>query len=232
MSTPKLNYPIILVNLKTYEQSTGSKAITLAKVAQTVSDDTGVCIAVASQIIDIKKIVETVDIPVFAQHIDSITYGKNTGHILPEAVRIAGASGTLISHSERRLELSGIESRINTAKETELHQVVCVDTIERGRKVASFNPDSIAIEPPELIGSGIPVSKAQPEIVSGSVSAVHKINPKIKVLCGAGITSGEDVSAAIKLGAEGVLVASGVVKAKDPSKIMMELAEAIRLTLQ
>ena len=227
MSTPKLNYPIILVNLKTYEQSTGSKAIHLAQIAQKVSDETGVCIAVAPQVIDLAKISETVDIPVFAQHIDPITFGKNTGHILPSAVSLSGAAGTLISHSERRLELSGIESRIKAAKETDLIQVVCVDTIERGGRVASFNPDSIAIEPPELIGSGIPVSKAQPEIVSGSVMAVHKVNPDIKVLCGAGITSGEDVSAAIKLGAEGVLVASGVVKAQDPGKILMELAKAI-----
>ena len=227
MYTPKLDYPIILINLKTYEQTTGSKAIHLAEIAQRVSDDTGVCIAVAPQIVDLAKISETVDIPVFAQHIDPITYGKNTGHILPEAVSLAGATGTLISHSERRLELSGIESRIKAAKEANLVQVVCVDTIERGGKVASFNPDSIAIEPPELIGSGIPVSKAQPEIVSGSVTAVHNVNPKIKVLCGAGITSGEDVTAAIKLGAEGILVASGVVKAIDPGKIMRELAEAI-----
>ena len=112
MSTHVIEYPLILVNLKTYMQSTGSNAIRLAEIAQNVSEETGVCIAIAPQLIDLKILSDSVEIPIFAQHIDPITYGKNTGHILPEAVKSAGASGTLISHSEYRLELEGIDSRI------------------------------------------------------------------------------------------------------------------------
>ncbi len=114
------------------------------------------------------------------------------------------------------------------AREAGLLQVVCVDKVDRGQAVAPLKPDVIAIEPPELIGTGIPVSKARPEVVSGAVEAVHSINSDIKVLCGAGITSGEDVNAAMKLGAEGVLVASGVVKAADPYEVLLELAGAVR----
>jgi len=136
--------------------------------------------------------------------------------------------GTMINHSERRLQLEVIGATVKRAKEADLHTVVCVDTVEKGRQVASFNPDAVAIEPPELIGSGIPVSKAKPEIVSGAVEAVRRVNPRIKVLCGAGITSGEDVSAAMKLGAEGILVASGVVKAKDPHAALLDLALAMK----
>jgi triosephosphate isomerase len=116
---------------------------------------------------------------------------------------------------------------VRHAKETGLLQVVCVDTVERGRSVAPFSPDVIAIEPPELIGSGIPVSKAKPEVVSGAVEAVQSINPEVKVLCGAGITSDEDVTAALKLGADGVLIASGVVKAPDPYGKLLELAKTM-----
>jgi triosephosphate isomerase len=94
--------------------------------------------------------------------------------------------------------------------------------------VAAHSPDAVAIEPPELIGSGIPVSKAQPEIVRGAVGAVKGVNPKVRVLCGAGITDGEDVTAALELGAEGILVASGVVKAKDPASALMDLARAMQ----
>jgi len=43
-------------------------------------------------------------------------------------------------------------------------------------------------------------------------------------LCGAGIVTGEDVAAAVKLGAKGVLVASGIVKAKNWIKVIEELA--------
>ena len=222
----KISYPLILVNLKTYRESMGGKALELARTAEKVHDETGACIAVAPQTVDLPAITEATAIPVFAQHVDPVGYGKYTGHILPEAMVGAGCAGTLINHSERKLELETIEATIERAKEAGLTQVVCVDTIERGREVAPFSPDAIAIEPPELIGTGTPVSKAQPEIVSGSVAEVHGVNPEIKVLCGAGITSGEDVAAALSLGAEGILVASGVVKAQSPYKKLLELAEA------
>ena len=55
---------------------------------------------------------------------------------------------------------------------------------------------------------------------------VKKINPNIEVLCGAGITNGEDVKKAIELGTVGVLAASGIVKAKDPQAILEEMAKS------
>ncbi|RLG06224.1 MAG: triose-phosphate isomerase, partial [Thaumarchaeota archaeon] len=87
-------------------------------------------------------------------------------------------------------------------------------------------PEILAIEPPELIGTGIPVSKAKPEVVTGAVEAVKRINPRVHVLCGAGISTGDDVAKAIELGTEGVLLASAYVKAKDPKKLLSGMAEA------
>lgn len=46
------------------------------------------------------------------------------------------------------------------------------------------------------------------------------------ILTGAGISSAEDVEAAIKLGTAGVLVASAIMKAKDPAKVIRDMAEA------
>ena len=226
--TPKIAYPFILVNLKTYEESLGPKAVALASIARDVSRETGVCIAVAPQTVDLISVIKVVDIPVFAQHIDPVEYGRFTGHILPEAIAEAGCVGTLINHSERRLPLETIEVTVKRAKEVSLFKVVCVDSVETGRSVAPFSPDVIAIEPPELIGSGIPVSKARPEVVSRSVEDCRNVNPDVNILCGAGITSGEDVAAALRLGSTGVLVASGVVKAADPRAKLLELAEAMR----
>jgi triosephosphate isomerase len=94
--------------------------------------------------------------------------------------------------------------------------------------VASLKPDVIAIEPPELIGTGIPVSKAQPEVVTGTAKLVREVNKKVVILCGAGISRGEDVAAALKLGTQGVLVASGIVKAKDPYTVTREFADAAK----
>jgi triosephosphate isomerase len=223
-----VNYPIILVNFKTYKESMGEKAVELAKIAENVHLKTGASIALAPQIVDIKLLIDASETPVFSQHIDAVSYGQFTGYILPESVAESGCVGTLINHSERQLPLNIIEVTVKRAKEAQLISVVCVDTVDKAKLVARFNPDSIAIEPPELIGSGVSVSKAKPEIVAGAVKAVKIINPNVRVLCGAGITNGEDVIAAQKLGAEGILVASGVVKAKDPQAALLDLARSLR----
>ena len=224
----KIKTPIVIVNFKTYAEGTGRKALELAKAAEEVSRETGVCFSVAPQFVDIPIIVREVDIPVFAQHIDPIKPGSHTGHILPEAVKEAGADGTLINHSERRLRLADIDAAVTMARELDLITVVCTNNTPVSAAAAALKPDMIAVEPPELIGTGIPVSKAKPEVVTSTVEAVKKINPDVTVLCGAGITNGDDVAAALKLGTEGVLVASGIVKAKDPRKVMEEFAEAAK----
>jgi triosephosphate isomerase len=228
MSSLEVRAPLLLVNFKTYKEATGENCTRLVGIAQEVSERTGVCIVVTPQTVDLRWVARGVRIPVFVQHIDPVGYGAYTGHILPEAVRGAGAVGTLVNHSERRLGVEAIKATVKRAWESDLKPVVCVDTVELGKTVASFEPYAVAIEPPELIGSGISVSKAKPEIVSGAVSAVKGVNAKVKVFCGAGVTSGEDVSAALRLGAEGILVASGVVKAKNPSEALLDLATAMR----
>jgi len=224
---PTIRIPLILINFKTYAEATGKNAVELARIAKEVNLKTDVCVAVAPQSVDISRIAREIDIPVFAQHIDPITYGSYTGHILPQAVKEAGAIGTIINHSERRLQLTDINVAIGMARETGLTSVVCADTAEVSAAVAALKPDMIAVEPPELIGTGVPVSKAKPEVVTNSIELIKKVNPAVVVLCGAGITKGEDVEAALKLGTEGILIASGVVKAKDQYTALLDLAEAI-----
>jgi triosephosphate isomerase len=228
--TNKIRTPIVLVNFKTYLEGTEKKALELAKTAEKVSAETNVTIGAAVQPVDIAVIAHMVSIPVFAQHIDPVHYGSYTGHVLPESVKEAGAVGTLINHSERRLKLADIDAIITRARELGLVSVVCSNNSAVSAAAAALQPNMIAVEPPELIGTGIPVSKAKPEVVSGTVELVKRVNPKVVVLCGAGITTGEDVAAALRLGTEGVLVASGVVKAKDPYRVLHQFAEAIAKT--
>ena len=227
----KLQVPIIIVNYKTYSEATGKKAVKLSKIAEEVSMESGVNVSVAPQFVDITSIADAVSIPVFSQHIDPIAPGSFTGHILLESVKEAGAVGTLINHSERRLKMFDIEAIITKTRESDLVSVVCTNNAAVSAAAAALKPDMIAVEPPELIGTGIPVSKSKPEVVSGTVELVKRINPDVVTLCGAGITRGEDVTAALKLGTKGVLVASGIVKAKDPRKILLEFTEAITKTL-
>jgi len=223
-----LQSPMIIVNFKTYLESTGQRALTLAKQAEKAAKETGACIIVAPQFADIAKIASTVEIPVFAQHIDPIKPGNCTGHILSEAVKEAGAVGTLINHSERQLKLSEIDAIIALTREKGLISCVCANNPSVSAATAAMGPNIVSIEPPELIGTGIAVSKAKPEVVTNTVRLVHKVDPNMTILCGAGISQREDVAVALKLGTRGVLVASGIVKANDPYTVLRAFADATK----
>lgn len=225
--TREVKLPLVLINFKTYQEATGKRALSLAKIAEKVSKDTGVCFGVAPQHVDLYLLAQSVEIPVFAQHVDPVVYGAFTGHVLPEAVKEAGAVGTLINHSERRLLLSDVDAAVQRAKAVGLLTVICTNNPSVSVAAAALNPWSVAIEPPELIGQGRAVSKVKPEIVSESVERIKRVNRDTIVLCGAGIVDGSDVYAALKLKAEGVLLASGVVKAKDPEAKMRDLASGV-----
>ena len=220
---------MVIVNFKTFSEATGRRAVELAKKAEKVNDEAHVSVGVAPQFADIAAVVEAVKIPVFAQHIDPIKPGNCTGHVLAESVKEAGAIGTLINHSERQLKLSDIDEVIKITRGVGLVSLVCANNPSISAAVATLKPDILAIEPPELIGTGIPVSKAKPEVVTDTIKLVRKVNPKVTILCGAGISHGEDVSVALKLGTQGVLVASGIVKAKDPYTILREFAQATKI---
>ncbi|GAB6103195.1 triose-phosphate isomerase [Thermococcus atlanticus] len=223
----KLSEPVIAINFKAYAQATGEGALRIAKAAEKVWKETGVTIVVAPQLADLYRIAQEVEIPVFAQHINPITPGSHTGHVLPEAVKEAGAAGTLLNHSENRMILADLEASIRRAEEVGLMTMVCSNNPAVSAAVAALGPDYVAVEPPELIGTGIPVSKAKPEVITNTVELVKKVNPHVKVLTGAGISTGEDVKKALELGSVGVLLASGVTKAKNPEKAIRNLVSLI-----
>jgi len=184
-------------------------------------------IGVCPQFLDLRMIRERVDIPVYAQHFDPISPGSNTGSVLVDTLVDSGLNGSLLNHSEKRMILGDLERAIELARDHKLETIVCANNINVSKAVAVMEPDMLAIEPPELIGTGIPVSRANPEIVERTVKEVRAINRDIKILCGAGISKGEDVAAALELGAEGVLVASGVVKSRDIEGAIRELIRYI-----
>ncbi len=220
--------PFLLINFKTYLEATGKKAVELARKLEIVGEDTGVEVGVAPQFCDIEQVASHVGIRVFAQHVDPIGPGAFTGHVLAESVSAAGASGTLINHSERTLKLHDIEKSVQLARGVGLTSVVCAGTAKLGAAVALSEPDIVAIEPPELIGSGRAVSKESPDVITDSVRRIRSVNEKVKILCGAGITTGEDVYAALRLGTQGVLVASGVVKAAKPEDVLRDFCNAVQ----
>jgi triosephosphate isomerase len=212
---------VLIVNTKAYLEGTGQKALRLARICKRLSAGARAELILSVQPSDIPGV--SGQITTFAQHIDAIEPGSHTGHILPEAVKAAGAKGTLINHSERRLSLPEIKERIERSNSLKFTTVCCVPRPGMVRDVAMMKPDYIAIEPPELIGTGISVSRASPGVIIRSVEIARKNNPRVRVLCGAGISSSEDVEKALDLGASGVLVASGIVKAPDQERALKDL---------
>lgn len=219
-----MKLPAIIVNFKLYEQATGENALDLAKIHEKVAKETGASLAIAVNPIDLARVVRAVGIPVFAQHIDPIKFGGHTGHISPDLVKEVGAYGTLLNHAEYPIGHETIQKSIERCRDVGLFTVLCVDTPERARDFVKYCPDLIAVEPPELIGGDISVSKAGPEIIENAVKMVGEN----RVLVGAGIRDPEDVTIALSLGAVGVLLASGVTKAKDPYLVLQGLVSGLK----
>jgi triosephosphate isomerase len=222
-----MSSPLILVNLKTYREGMGNRAHMIAQAAQMVAQESGVTIGVAPGYIDLHPLCHHFSIPVYAQHVDGCEPGANTGHVTVEAIRAAGAAGSLINHSERRLTIADIEASVRGLRAQKMMSVICSNNESTSAGAAALAPDYVAIEPPELIGSGVSVSKANPDIIKRSVAAVHAVNPDVRVLTGAGIQSGECVKIAVDLGTDGVLLASSVVKSKEPAAVLRDLVSKL-----
>ncbi|MDS0283255.1 triose-phosphate isomerase [Haloarcula onubensis] len=213
----------VLVNLKAYP----CDPVEVATAAADVADDSGVRVAVAPQAAHIDAVSET-GVETWAQHVSPNEHGSHTGSTLAEAVADAGAEGTLLNHSENRLKLADIDASLDAAERADLETIVCANNPAQIGAAAALGPDAVAVEPPELIGTGTPVSSADPDIVTAAVDAAARVDGDVDVLCGAGISTGDDLVAASDLGSTGVLLASGVAKADDPRAALEDLVEPLR----
>ncbi|WP_136715295.1 triose-phosphate isomerase [Halorientalis salina] len=212
----------VLVNLKAYP----CDPVAVAEAAHDVSEATGVRVAIAPQAAQLSAVADT-GVETWAQHVSPVEHGSHTGSTLAEAAAEAGAVGTMLNHSENRLKLADIDAALDAADRVELETIVCANNPAQIGAAAALGPDAVAVEPPELIGTGTPVSKADPDIVRDAVEAADAVDESVDVLCGAGISTGEDLDSARDLGAEGVLLASGVAKADDPRAALEDLVEPI-----
>lgn len=211
---------MIIINYKAYNQATGKAAEELTDKIENARKKSGEEIIITPSTADLNRLDTE---KMYAQHIDPVNPGSHTGHTTVETVKEAGATGTLLNHSERRLEKEKLKESIAIANEKGLTTVVCAQTPEECGEISEFNPDYIAYEPPELIGGDTSVSSAKPDLIEDAVEEAGDIT----LLTGAGIKTREDVEKSIELGCEGVLVASGVIKSEKPYEEIMELCEGL-----
>lgn len=204
--------PLVVINLKTYQF--GKDALKLAKIIESVDKNILIC----AQSSDIYRISKETKLKVYAQHVDFAMPGRNTGFILPEAVKSNGAVGICLNHSEHPLDFKEIELSVKRSKELNLKIMLFAKDVSQAKKLEKLNPDYIIIEPPELVSGKVSVAEAKPELIK-------KIRRELngKFLVGAGIHSNKDVEVSMKLGASGVALSSAVTKSKIPKKVLMEL---------
>ena len=217
---------MFIINCKNYEEISGDRIIKFVKIAEKVSKKYKVKIAIAPPQ-HLIALVANSSIPILAQHIDDSKVGSTTGFVIPELLKKSKVSGSLINHSEHRISSKEIVKLVSKLKKLKMISVLCVKNVSEARKYAKLNPNYIAIEPPELIGSGKAVSKEKPGLIIKAADAVKSAKNNTKLLCGAGIVSGEDVVKAVELGSKGILVASGIIKAKDWNKVITEFAKSM-----
>ncbi len=215
----------LIINFKNYEEVSADNAIKLAESARQVAEKLEVEIVVAPPQPVLALIAKNVQVPVICQHVDNERMGPTTGFVVPEIAKSCGAVGSLINHSEHRIEMSSIASLVQRMRKLGMVSIICAQEPHEVVEISSLHPDFIAIEPPELIGSGRAVSKENPAIITKSIQGAGS---RSSVICGAGITDKGDVAKAMELGSQGILVASGVVKANSWEKKIIELASGMK----
>lgn len=217
---------MVLLNLKTYMESTGLNCKKLLDIAneylhtadQKIKDRV-IFVVAQTDLFWAKQ--NYPQLIIAAQHVDNKTAGSTTGWTTPETLLSYGVHFSLFNHSEHRMYSDSIVQDIKDIQSKGIKLIVCCENTEEALKIAEANPFSIAYEPKDLIGSGVSVT-TRPQAVEEFVKSLS--NQK-NILIGAGVSTGEDVAKAIELGAEGVLLASAFVKASDPKAKLAELVQ-------
>lgn len=167
----------------------------------------------------------TTRIHVFSQHMDSLPVGRGMGRSLPEALKAAGAVGVMLNHAEHKLTLDEIAAAIRRADEVGLATMICADSIEEVKAIASLAPNILVAEPTELIGTG---KTADQTYVDSVIRCIHEINPSIKPFPSAGISKSEDCYNIIKAGSSASGCSSAIAKSAHPLALAEEMIAAVR----
>ncbi len=219
---------LLIINLKNYLETSGDNTIKLVKDAEKVSDKLGIEIVISPPQPTLAAIANRSKLKIISQHVDLKKPGSTTGYYIPELIGKVGAMGSLINHSEHPVEITEIKQLIEKLKELNLLSFVCVKTTEELKEIIEFEPNYIAIEPPELIGTQKSISTEKPFLIRECNQIVNVKGQTSELICGAGINKKEDVKTALEYGAKGILVSSSITKASNWYEKIFELASAFK----
>lgn len=219
---------MIFVNYKTFEESSGERAITLTKNLEEAAHESQVKIIPVVQIIDAERVTASTTLEVWIQHVDPVSFGAHTGWTLPEEAAKIGISGVFLNHSEHKFnDFEALRVANEKALAANLKTLIFAGDLDELKKITALAPTYVAYEPPELVGSTTnSVARAQPEIISQAAEIARSGGEPLVV--GAGVSTMEDVKKSVELGAVGVAIATAVIKAADPKVKLLELVEGFK----
>lgn len=212
-------WKMIVINLKNYK--IGKEIIDLVRVIEIYCRKA----IVAVPALNLKEVATNSRASIIAQHVDFKESGRGTGYTTPEALIGAGINFSLLNHSEHKVLFNDIKKCIKRCNEVGLKLIICASTLTEARKIKSLNPYAIAFEDRKLIATGKSITLHKAHDIKKFVEMLK--DSGVIPLCGAGISSGEDVKEALALGCKGVLVASAVANSQNPEKFLKEASELI-----
>ncbi|MCA9459937.1 MAG: triose-phosphate isomerase, partial [Nanoarchaeota archaeon] len=118
----------LLINLKAYREASAGEVLKFANIVNELSKEAekkDVQLILCVNSLDLRNLVN-MKANVYAQHIDACDYGANTGFLVPDLVKSAGALGSLINHSEHRIDFDLVEKTVDISKKIGLEICVCV----------------------------------------------------------------------------------------------------------
>jgi triosephosphate isomerase len=210
---------MLILNLKNYERAAFRSGLEiLEKVSEYLlsNPDLNNKVFFAPNFLDLGLFVDKFPgLNYIAQHVDLHEGEKTTGWVTPRSLERLGVDRVLLNHSEHRFD--SLEDLVALANklDTEGYEVVsCCENLDEARYIRNnANVLAVALEPPELIGTGKSVSNERPEVVSNFIKEFKAV-PELTIV-GAGVSTEEDVRKGVDLGVEGFIIASAFVNADD-----------------
>lgn len=215
---------MLILNLKTYSQSTGEGLKTILEAINSVVSENpeyNELIYIAPNMAELalaKNLYPNLNI--VSQKVNALEPGSTTGKVPAKTVIDLGIEFSVLNHSENRVD-GDLLSKVTMIQEQGLKLIVCCENLEEAKALLELKPFAIALENKELIGSGRSITEENPDEIREFVEMLQ--NTETKPIIGAGISTGADVQASLDMGGAGCILASAFVKAEDKKTKLIEL---------